>query len=90
MLTRRHRREVGEVREALAFAELQRVAAQRGLVPYVAAVEALNAWLKDRPEVEAVVAPILQELGLYGVRVGYDPNREVALSVIGRFTHKAL
>lgn len=62
--------------------QLQRVSAQRGLTPYVYAIQALNAWLADQPELHNTIAPILKELGLYGVKVGYDPDRDLALSII--------
>jgi hypothetical protein len=60
------------------------VSAQRGLTPYVYAVQGLNAWLAERPELNETMAPILRQLGLLGVRVGYDPDKEFATSVIAR------
>ena len=62
-----------------------RLAAQRGLVPYVYAIQGLNEWLRDeRPELGAELEPIMRRLGIWGVKVGYDPDKGTALSVLGK------
>lgn len=66
----------------LSISEQRRVSAQRGLTPYVYAVQALNAWLGERPALLEQITPVLRELGLLGVKVGYDPDRDLALSII--------
>src|SRR6266568_1921625 len=73
----------GAVRAATEIAAMDRdlrVAAQRGLVPYVQAVEQLNKWLAANPDLEPRLTPVLKELGLYGVRVGYNPDKDRGLT----------
>jgi len=80
---------LADERSIVVEEKLMRVSAQRGLTPYVTAVQALNAWLADRPELDETMAPILQQLGLLGVRVGYDPDKEFATSLIAARPKKA-
>lgn len=70
------------LREEIAVAVTEKKAAQNGLTPYVYAVQALNAWLNERPALMSQVEAILDELGLLGVKVGYDPNKDLSLSII--------
>jgi len=74
--------ELADQRAIVAQERLTRLSAQRGLTPYVTAVQALNVWLAEQPELDEAMAPILQELGLLGVKVGYDPDKELATSMI--------
>jgi hypothetical protein len=62
--------------------QLGRVSAQRGLVPYVRGVEALNKWLSKHPALRRQLEPILREQGLWDVKLGYDPDKDITLSVI--------
>lgn len=77
-----HEYTTSRLRDEVATERTTRIAAQQGLTPYVYAVQALNAWLGDRPELLNELSPILGELGLLGVRVGYDPQRDLSLSII--------
>jgi hypothetical protein len=67
-------------------AETQRVAAQRGLVPYVRGLEKFAKWLKETPNATpGMVAAKLTKLGLWDVRVGYDPDEDPeALAAIAK------
>lgn len=60
----------------IAYERQQRVSAQRGLVPYVRSLERFNAWLRDRPTLHDQLALILKELGLYDIKIGYDPDED--------------
>ena len=62
--------------------QTKRVFAQRGLVPYVRALEAFDGWLQERPALRRQLEPILRELGLWEIKLGYDPDEDLALSVI--------
>jgi len=59
-----------------------RAAAQRGLVPYVRSLERFDKWLRERPKLRAQLEPILSELGLWEIKLGYDPDQDLALSAI--------
>jgi len=59
-----------------------RIHAQRGLVPYVRALQLFHEWLLQRPEVAEMVAPKMQELGIWAIKLGYDPDQDLSLSVI--------
>lgn len=73
-----------EVERKLTFGEQQqRIAAQRGLVPYVRSLEQFNAWLAERPALSKEIEPILRELGLWDIKLGYDPDEDLTLSVVG-------
>ena len=60
----------------------QRIAAQRGLVPYVRSLQAFNEWLGDHPELRDQLEPILRELGLWDIRLAYDPDQDLSLSAV--------
>lgn len=61
-----------------------RTAAQNGLTPYVYALQAFALWLDQAPEADRqMVIEKMSELGIWGVRVGYDPQKDLALSIIG-------
>lgn len=77
-----HAKELANEKQQTSIEQQTRIAAQRGLTPYVYAIQALNRWLRDRPELCAQLQPVMQELGLWGVEVGYDPNKDRALSII--------
>lgn len=79
-LGRRLQTEIGLERSA-------RVAAQRGLVPYVRSLEAFNGWIKARPRLAKELRPILTELGLWDIKLGYDPDQDLALSIISPKRH---
>jgi hypothetical protein len=69
-------------RDEIGMERQMRISAQRGLVPYVRAVEALNKWLKARPALTKQLQPIMQELELWDVKLGYDPDKDLTLSVL--------
>lgn len=73
---------LGEANRKLEFAELQRVVAQRGLVPYVHSLEQFDKWLMAYPDLRKALQPILQELGLWEIKLGYDPTRDVKTSLV--------
>lgn len=68
--------------------QVTRVSAQRGLVPYVRSLEELHRRLAAYPSLPTVadlcqrLGADLQELGLWDVRLGYDPDKDLALSVL--------
>lgn len=68
--------------EMVAHEQLQRVVAQRGLVVYVRALEQFDGWLQERPALRAQLQPVLQELGLWKIKLGYDPDRDPALASV--------
>jgi hypothetical protein len=73
----------GEIRGLIQEVDIEkrtRIAAQQGLVPYVRSLEQLNVWLQARPHLAAELQPIMAELGLWGIRVGYDPDRDINLT----------
>lgn len=61
---------------------IQRVAAQRGLVPYVRGLEAFSRWLQARPEIARQVEAEMRANGLWDIKLGYDPDKDITLSVI--------
>lgn len=64
-----------ELKDAqIQYERLQRVAAQRGLVIYVRALESLGNWLAEHPNPEFEIA--LRDRGLYGIKLGYDPDQD--------------
>lgn len=58
-----------------------RRSSQIGLVPYVRALQRFAVWLKRRPDATArdVIAQ-MTELGIWDVRMGYDPDKDPALN----------
>lgn len=81
-LKRMHGRlqQVSGLQTKVRVEQVTRLAAQRGLVPYVRSVQRLNQWLARHPELQADMEPILRELGLWDVRLGYDPDTDPALN----------
>jgi hypothetical protein len=77
-----HEKEIAAIRNLAIRDRTGRVAAQRGLTPYVTAVQAFNAWLMEHPGLLGALALILKELGLFGVSVGCDPDKDLASSII--------
>ncbi len=74
---------IRELKESITVEHVTRVSAQRGLTPYVYALEALNKWLRGRNRITPKdLEKILKRLGIWGVRVGYDPDKDKALSII--------
>ena len=74
---------MAEERDKLVLGERRlRVAAQRGLVPYVRSLEQFDAWLLERPDLRHALRPVLQELGLWEIKLGYDPDHDLSLSVV--------
>jgi hypothetical protein len=72
------------MQQTLDFERVQRVSAQRGLVPYVYALQALNKWMRGRTKIgPSDLERIMKRLGIWGVKVGYDPDRDVSRAVIG-------
>ncbi len=69
-----------ELEQLLDFERLQRIAAQRGLVPYVRSLEAFSRWLGKRPSLRKQLEPKMRELGLWNIRLGYDPDQDLILS----------
>lgn len=59
-----------------------RVSAQRGLVPYVRSLEQFDKWLLQNPALRKELEPILRELGLWEIKLGYDPAKDLTLSVV--------
>src|SRR5437773_11715927 len=58
----------------IIYERTQRVAAQRGLVPYVRSLERLNGWLRaHRGRITKMqLVKVLKDLGLYDIKLGYD------------------
>jgi hypothetical protein len=79
---RGHGEEMRAMRDDLHVERSQRMAAQRGLVPYVRSLEALDTWLLEQPSLRAQLEPILRQLGLWEIRLGYDPDKDLSLSAI--------
>jgi hypothetical protein len=73
---------VGEQRRQTHQEQVTRVAAQRGLVVYVRALEQLDHWLRERPALRGQLEPALRELGLWEIALGYDPELDITLSAI--------
>jgi hypothetical protein len=69
-------REIELLKNQIGQERLQRVSAQRGLVPYVRSLQTLDAWLLERPELRAQLESILRELGLWEIKLGYDPAED--------------
>jgi hypothetical protein len=77
-LTYKHDR----LRRELGAEQLQRTAAQNGLTPYVYALQAFNQWVGQQPGLASQLEPIMRKLGIWGVEVGYDPNKDLATSIV--------
>ena|SRR5665213_2889814 len=61
----------------------KRVDAQNGLTPYVYALQAFAQWLGKHPKATpAQVIAQMSKLGIWGVKVAYDPQKDLALSII--------
>jgi hypothetical protein len=76
-----------EADRAVRYEQLQRSAAQRGLVPYVRSLEKFDRWLMTRPEMRDQLEATLRELGLWEIRVGYDPGQDLSVSVVSPKRH---
>lgn len=70
------------LKRELGHEQLQRRAAQNGLTPYVYALQAFNAWIAENPPLVNALEPVMRKLGIWGVEVGYDPDKDLAMSVI--------
>lgn len=79
---RGHSEEVTALRRELFAEQQQRMAAQRGLVPYVRSLELFDIWLCSQPRLRESLRPKLQELGLWEIKLGYDPDKDLGLSVV--------
>jgi hypothetical protein len=82
-----NRLKAAEVREMglcgeLASARTERMAAQMGLVPYVRALEEFDRRLKKRPALRKQLEADLRDLGLWEIKVGYDPTKDVTRTVL--------
>lgn len=82
MTAQMHAKELAYERQQTFIEQQTRIAAQKGLVPYVRALEAFDHWLLERPDLRDTLQPILQELGLWEIKLGYDPEKDLGLSVI--------
>jgi hypothetical protein len=51
-------------------------------VPYVRSLQQFNEWLADHPALRDELEPKLRELGLWDIKLGYDPDKDLALSVL--------
>ncbi len=72
-----------ELKNTISIERQMRVDAQNGLTPYVYALQAFSVWLNKRPSATpSQVKAKMGELGIWGVRVGYDPQKDLALSII--------
>lgn len=78
--TKQVTQQVEGLRTTVRIEQVTRTAAQRGLVPYVRSLQRFNEWLSRRPELQAELEPILRELKLWDVRLGYDPDTDPALN----------
>ena len=86
---------IKELHHEVGLEQLTRTSAQRGLVPYVRSLEELHRRLPAYPALPTVadvcqrLGADLQELGLWNVKLGYDPDKDLALSVLSpkRFEH---
>jgi hypothetical protein len=67
----------------LAHMTTEATAAQNGLTPYVYALQYFAAWLKKTPRAtRPMVIGKMTELGIWDVRVGYDPKQDITRSII--------
>ena len=70
------------LRDEVQKERTMRIAAQRGLVPYVRSLEEFDHWLREQPELCKQLQPILEELGLWEIKLGYDPDKDLSLSAV--------
>lgn len=74
--------QLAEAQRQIEYEQLQRVSAQRGLVPYVRSLEQFNQWLAKRPALRKQLRPVLRELGLWEIKLGYDPDQDFRTSLV--------
>lgn len=67
---------------AIAYERLQRASAQQGLVPYVRALEEFDTWLRKHKRLRGELEPVMRELGIWEIKLGYDPDRDLTLSLV--------
>lgn len=80
--TKAHAAELDSMKKIIWGEQQMRAAAQRGLVPYVRGLEFFDRWLLERSDLRVQLEPILRELKLWEIKLGYDPDQDLTLSVI--------
>lgn len=79
---RGHAEEIHALRREVFIEQQDRIAAQRGLVPYVRSLEAFHGWLLKHPDLAAQVEAEMRDLGIWAIKLGYDPDKDLSLSVV--------
>jgi hypothetical protein len=74
--------DIKRLKSEIGMEQTLRTSAQRGLVPYVRSLEQFDKWLRQRPATRAKLEPILRELGLWEIKLGYDPDKDLTLSIV--------